>query len=236
MLRSPARLLILTLAATLACCGAAHAQVPPSGATVYGGFNDILPPGNNGFDNDAQLLQFETSKTYPPNADNQFDMYQNLLWGASSLTDSTIPDYFTNSDFGVASGDVSSTVSPEAGVTIRYDQYGVPHIYGETRPELMFGAGYAAAQTRLFEMDALRHVGRADLAGFAGGSNADQDALQWAVAPYTEQDLNNQITALDDDSGPLGHQVYEDGLDYIAGINAYIAAAQKSPLTMMPGE
>jgi acyl-homoserine lactone acylase PvdQ len=223
------------LAAALVCCASAFGQVTPYGTNDYGGFHSILPPGNNGLDTDAQLAAFEATKAYPPNTNDQFDMYQNLLWGASSLTDATIPKYFKDATFGVKAGDVSSIESPEAGATIQYDEYGVPHVYGDTRPELMFGAGYAAAQTRLFEMDALRHVGRADLAGFAGGSNASQDALQWAVAPYTEQDLNNQITALDD-SGPLGHQVYEDGVDYIAGINAYIAAAQKNPLTMMPGE
>jgi acyl-homoserine lactone acylase PvdQ len=217
------------------CCGPALAQVQPYGTNDYGGFRSILPPGNSGFDSDAQLAAFEALKTYPPDTNNQFDMYQNLLWGASTLTDATIPEYFKDATFGVKPGDVSSTVSPEPGVTIEYDDYGVPHVYGDTRAELMFGAGYAAAQTRLFEMDALRHIGRGDLAQFAGGSNANQDALQWAVAPYTEIDLNNQVTALQN-SGPLGAQVVSDGLQYIAGINAYIALAKKSPLTMMPGE
>jgi acyl-homoserine lactone acylase PvdQ len=226
---------ILAVVIALTCCGNAVAQVQPYGTNDYGGFHSILPPGNNGLDTDTQLAQFEALKTYPPNTNDQFDMYQNLVWGASTLTDATIPDYFKDATFGVKAANVSSTESPEPGVTIEYDEYGVPHIYGDARPELMFGAGYAAAQTRLFEMDALRHVGRADLAGFAGGSNADQDALQWAVAPYTEQDLNNQISTLDD-SGPLGHQVYEDGVNYIDGINAYIAAAHKNPLRMMPGE
>jgi len=214
---------VAAVAAALLCCGSALAQVQPYGTDDYGGFHAILPPGNNGFDDDAQLLQFETSKSYPPNMDNQLDMYQNLLWGASTLTDATIPDYFTDATFGVKPGDVTGTFTPEPGVTIEYDNYGIPHIYGDTRPELMFGAGYAAAQTRLFEMDALRHVGRADLAAFAGGSNADQDAL------------NNQITALED-GGPLAHQVYEDGINYVAGINAYIAQARENPLTMMPAE
>jgi acyl-homoserine lactone acylase PvdQ len=242
---------ILTLLA-LACCAPAASATPaalgggapsptpspvqPYGTNDYGGFRSILPPGESGFDSDTQLATFEAAKIYPPNTNNQFDMYENLLWGASTLTDATIPDYFKDATFGVPAGDVASSVSPEPGVVIEYaKQYGVPHVYGGTRPELMFGAGYAAAQTRLFEMDALRHIGRGDLAGFAGGANANQDALQWAVAPYTEADLNNQITALQN-SGPLGAQVVTDGLDYIDGINAYIALAKKNTLTMMPGE
>ncbi len=233
--RSHLAALLAVLGAALALCGQAVAQVQPYATNDYGGFRSILPPGNQGFDSDSQLAAFEATKAVPPHTSDQLAMYQNLLWGASSLTDATIPEYFTDATFGVKPGDVTSTSSPEPGVAIEYDEYGIPHIYGDTRPELMFGAGYAAAQTRLFEMDALRHVGRADLAQFAGGANATQDALQWAVAPYTEQDLANQVTALQQ-SGPLGAQAVADGVNYIAGINAYIAAARKSPLTLMPGE
>jgi acyl-homoserine lactone acylase PvdQ len=214
---------------------AAQAQVQPYGTDNYGTFWDILPPGENGTDTLVQLAAYESVKKYPPYTDDQTAMYQNLLWGASTLTDSTIPDYFTDAIFGVKAGDIGSEESPEAGLTIVWDeQYGVPHIYGDTRPELMFGAGYAAAQDRLFEMDALRHIGRADVAQFAGGANANQDAYQWAIAPYTEPELNDQITALAD-SGPLGHQVYEDGVNYIAGINAYIKRVDANP-TLLPAE
>ncbi len=62
---------------------------------------------------------------------------------------------------GSPAGQVESTQTPEPGVTIVRDkQYGVPHIYGDTRPELMFGIGYATAEDRLFMIDALRHSGR----------------------------------------------------------------------------
>ena len=50
--------------------------------------------------------------------------------------------------------------------------FGVPHIYGDTRAELMFGIGYATAEDRLFFIDVLRHAGRGELAQFAGGANA----------------------------------------------------------------
>jgi acyl-homoserine lactone acylase PvdQ len=196
-------------------------------------FNTVLPPGNNGFLPASDLVGKELLNDNPPGADNQLDMYQNLIWGYPTLTDSTISEFYKNEDIGLPK-DVTSSVTPEPGVTIYYDAYDVPHIYGDTRPELMFGAGYALAQTRLFEADALRHVGRADVASFAGGANATQDALQWAIAPYTEQDLDNQVTALDDT--PKYHQMYEDGLNYVAGINAYIAKAKDDPLGMLPAE
>ena len=64
---------------------------------------------------------------------------------------------------------------------VRDKAYGVPHIYGDTRADTEFGAGYAGAQDRLFLMDVLRHTGRAELAAFLGGSNAAADAQSVAV-------------------------------------------------------
>ena len=69
----------------------------------------------------------------------------------------------------------------------------MPHIYGDTRAELMFGIGYATAEDRLFFIDALRHAGEGDLASFAGGANVAMDESVWASEPYTQQDLRNQV-------------------------------------------
>ncbi len=233
MRRLATTLVTVTAAAIVFTPALAHAQVEPYDYDNYGNYSYIMPPGDNGTTTLTQLPGSELGDE-PPNFGNQSPMYENLLWGQSTLTDSNISDYFLNGNFGVQSGDVSSTESPDAGATIEWDNHGIPHVYGDTRSELMFGAGYAAAQSRLFEMDALRHVGRADVADFAGGANANQDAYQWAIAPYTEQELNDQITQLAN-SGPLGHQVYEDGVNYIDGINAYIAKVKTDPL-LMPSE
>ena len=75
---------------------------------------------------------------------------------------------------------------------IRDSAYGVPHIYGDTRADTMFGAGYAGAADRLFLMDVLRHTGRAELSSFLGGSNAEADAQPVGFAPYTEADCEDQ--------------------------------------------
>jgi acyl-homoserine lactone acylase PvdQ len=120
-------------------------------------------------------------------------------------------------------------------VTIERDaQFGVPHIYGDTRPELMFGIGYATAEDRLFFVDVLRHAGEGDLASFAGGANAPMDESVWASTPYTQQDLVNQVN-----EGianlPDGQQILSDASNYVDGINAYIGRAQLDPL-LMPGE
>jgi acyl-homoserine lactone acylase PvdQ len=216
----------LMLGAAVFAAAAAANAVQPYGANDAGGFRNVLPPGENGLDNLPQVLGFKASKTIPPHFDDQQPLYENLLYGAPTLTDETVGNYFKDATFGVPPGEVESTIEPKAGVTIERDKaYGVPHIYGETRADTMFGAGYAGAADRLFLMDVLRHTGRAELASFLGGSNAAADAGQWGFAPYTEADLEEQIKAMETENGAAGKQAVEDLNNYVEGINAYIAAA-----------
>ncbi|HEX4107814.1 MAG TPA: penicillin acylase family protein [Solirubrobacteraceae bacterium] len=230
--------LAIAAAGTLAAPSALaqSAAVPAYGTDDFGGggFWNILPPGTNGSDNLVQLALFKTLGVRPEHFNDQLQMYENLPTHVP-ITESEIPDYYKNATFGVPAGDVESQEFPEPGVTIEFDKgYGVPHIYGDTRAALMFGIGYATAQQRLFFIDVLRHYGAADLASFAGGSNAGMDAQQFQIAPYTQQDLQQQVNYVRDDL-PDGQQIYEDALNYVAGINEYIAQARLNP-NMMPGE
>jgi acyl-homoserine lactone acylase PvdQ len=209
---------------------AAAAAPQPYGTNDAGGFRNVLPPGENGLDNLPQLLAFKGQGLLPPHFADQQPLYENLLYGAPTLTEATIPDYFKDATFGVPAGEVESTIEPRPGVTIVRDKaFGVPHIYGDTRADTMFGAGFAGAQDRLFLMDVLRHTGRAELASFLGGSNAGADASQWGFAPYTEADLERQLTQAPKIYGQAGRQAVEDVNAYVEGINAYIAAAGLDP-------
>jgi acyl-homoserine lactone acylase PvdQ len=218
--------------------GGSGPQPEPYGANDAGGFRNILPPGENGLDNLPQLAAFEANKTRPAHFDDQLGMYSNLIYAAPGLTAAQIPDYFKDATFGVKPGDVESTESPRSDVTIVRDkQFGVPHIYGTTRAGTMFGLGYATAEDRLFFIDVLRHLGRAELTSFAGGAPGNQafDAEQWASAPYTEADLTKQVNDFTKLYGADGDQVAQDVVNYIDGINQYIAEARLDPLKM-PGE
>lgn len=231
----------VALAAALAGLGlagaaVAAAAVQPYGANDAGGFRNVLPPGENGLDNLQQLFQFRGVGALPPHFADQQPLYENLLYASPGLTEAQIPTYFKDATFGVPAGEVESTVEPKPGVTIVRDKaYGVPHIYGETRADTMFGAGYAGAQDRLFLMDVLRHTGRAELASFLGGSNAAADAGQWGFAPYTETDLEKQLAEAPKLYGQAGRQAVEDVDAYVEGINAYIAAANLDP-ALKPAE
>ena len=225
------------LALALAFAPAAAAQVEPYGYDDYGGFHNVLPPGQNGLDTLTQAAQFKAAGTYPPHSNDQLGMYSNLTT-AVPITEAQIPQFYKDATFGVPAGDVASSESPEPGVTIERDSgFGVPHIYGDTRAELMFGIGYATAEDRLFFIDVLRHSGQGDLAQFAGGSNVAMDEDVWSNEPYTQQDLVNQINWAAS-SSPDGPQILSDATNYVDGINAYIAKAESplEALTMMPAE
>ena len=162
---------------------------------------------------------------------DQQPLYENLVYGLAGLTEADIRTYYKDATFGVPAGEVESTIEPRPGVTIvRDNAYGVPHIYGDTRADTMFGAGYAGAQDRLFLMDVLRHTGRAELATFLGGSNADADGrASGASRPYTEADLEKQLDQAPEDLRPQAGRGVEDVQHYVDGINAYIDERRRQP-------
>lgn len=220
----------------LAIAPAALAASQPYGTNDAGGFRNVLPPGENGLDTLAEIFAFRGNGAIPPHFADQQPLYENLVYGSPTLTDDGVGAYFKDATFGVPAGQVAATIEPKSGVTIIRDSaYGVPHVYGETRADTMFGAGYAGAADRLFLMDVLRHTGRAELASFLGGSNAGADASQWGFAPYTEADLQRQLDQLPTLYGQPGQQATEDVRSYVEGINAYIAAAAADP-SLRPGE
>ncbi len=235
------RTLLVVLVAALTClagAGEAAAAVAPFGANDAGGFRNVLPPGEHGTDNAVDLALFQANGALPPHFADQQPLYENLLYGSPGLKAQQIPNYYKDASFGVKPEDVESTTTPRAGVTIIRDKaYGVPHIYGDTRDDVMFGTGYAGAQDRLFLMDVLRHTGRAQLSSFVGGSkgNRDMDHTQWGLAPYTEADLQLQLDSAQRIYGARGLRVRQDLESYLAGINAYIAETRTDP-TKLPAE
>lgn len=229
--------LVLTAFAVALLAQPAPAAPSPYGTNDAGGFRNVLPPGENGLGTTVDIIKSKApSKPLPPHFADQQPLYENLLYASPTLTDDQIPNYFKDATFGVPAGQVESTIEPRPGVTIQRDSaYGVPHIYGVTRADTMFGAGYAGAADRLFLMDVLRHTGRAELASFLGGSNAEADAGQWSFAPYSEADLEKQAAQMPQLYGAAGAQAAADVAAYVEGINAYVAAAKLNP-ALAPGE
>jgi acyl-homoserine lactone acylase PvdQ len=194
----------------------------------------ILPAGENGLVNAVDAVNFELLGQRPANSQDQLGKYQNLLYGASSVTDSTLGNYFNDESFGVPPGDVVRTEKPGPGVTIFRDKLDVPHVYGDTNQTLAFGAGYAQAEDRLFLMDVLRHYGEGRLASFLGGScefeQMDHDQL--LLAAYTPAQAQAQVDALPSEYGAQGALAKSMIDNYVAGVNAYVDATLTNPLLL----
>lgn len=201
--------------------------------------SDILPAGENGNATLAQILLNQAFGVQPDHAEDQLGPYANLATGASTLTDAKINNFFNDASFGVASDQVASTEKPSnrTDVTIVRDKKtGVPHITGTTRYGTEYGAGYAAAEDRLWLMDVFRHVGRGQLTTFAGGAASNQGLEQefYRNAPYTEADLQSQIDNAVANNGARGQQALSDASAYLDGVNAYIDASDSG--RYFPGE
>jgi acyl-homoserine lactone acylase PvdQ len=224
----------------LALSAATATAAPPTPGAYkqndYGGFRNILPPAQGANANASQIAAFQANGTYPPHtSDLQLTMYSNLLYATPGLQASQIRDYYKDASFGVPAANVERTYSPRGDVTIQRDRFGVPHIYGATRLGTMFGAGYAAAEDRLFMIDVLRHAARAQLSSFAGGSNAAMDESVWADTPYREAELQRQYDRADELYGQPGIQIQRDVNNYVGGINQFISEACANP-AKLPGE
>ncbi|MET7703724.1 penicillin acylase family protein [Streptomyces sp. NPDC005485] len=231
--------LIAGLLSPLSQASAANTAATAANDYCGGQCSDILPPGENGNATLAQILLNQAFGTQPDHAEDQLAPYGNLPSGYASLTDAKINNFFNDASFGVASDQVASTTKPggRSDVTIVRDKKtGVPHITGTTRYGTEYGAGYAAAQDRLWLMDVFRHVGRGQLTSFAGGAPSNQGLEQefWRNAPYTEADLQAQIDRAIADNGARGQQALADANAYLDGINSYIDASDSG--RYFPGE
>src|SRR4051795_2297219 len=135
---------LLALAASPANAGLLTSGPAPGAyrQNDFGGFRNVLPPGENGFDNALDLTRFEATQTRPPHSEDQLPLYRDLLTGYAKLDDAGVGRFFKDASFGVQPADIERTYSPRSDVTIVRDNYGVPHIYGATRSGAEFGIGY----------------------------------------------------------------------------------------------
>ncbi|MBI2383126.1 MAG: penicillin acylase family protein [Gammaproteobacteria bacterium] len=194
------------LALVLSACGSSDLPQPALKA------KSVLPPGNSGLvtaDGQAKGLATADSGAYGANVDDQRLLY----WS-----------------FGYKDGAFQKTgapLRPKDGVEVYFDAYGVPAIYAPELADLWYGAGYVAAQQRLFLMDAVRRTARGTLAELTGCGAVPAD-LQTRVLSYTDEEYQAFYDRLSADS-----KAAVDG--YVAGANAWIDELPVSP-GLMPAE
>ena len=196
-------------------------------------FRNVLPAGQGETVNAAELAQSQASGQPPATFTSQNPLYTGLVGAAPALKPRDLKKYFKPEGFGIAPGDVVSESTPRPGVRIARDGFNVPHVFGDTRADTMFGAGYATAEDRLFFMDVLRHTGRARLTELIGpgedDANVRMDAEQLKVADYDEGELQQMIDRARQVAGPEGATIQGDLDAYVAGVNQYISEARSDP-------
>lgn len=106
-------------------------------------------------------------------------------------------------------------------ILIIRDNYGVPHIFSNTKEGLAFGCGYAMAQDRLWQADVYRRAAFGSLAEFGLATiDDDYETRKWG---YSREELRQTF----DNWSPTKPNVRlkEMFLAYVDGINLYIYEA-----------
>ncbi|HAI88519.1 MAG TPA: penicillin amidase, partial [Alcanivorax sp.] len=221
----------------------------------YGRVLNILPPGqddNGGLSNltadipglsdlISTLLDDLVAETglvpalsKEPHFDDQLNLYDALVRSPQDLTDGELTDYFKDASLlAPDAGDWESEITVTAGnrsVAIKRDRFGVPHIFGDSRPDALFGTGYVTGADRLFLLDVLRRAGRGELSKFLGPADFSFDRDIAVDAPYREEDRTEQIANAIARFGDDGAQIYQDAVHYVAGLNKYVEDVQSGLL------
>jgi penicillin G amidase len=192
------RLIPLALAAVLvAAPGAARADVRRAAS--------VLPPGQSGFVSLSGLAQGEGS----PHLKDQMGMFLDFRFKPSTFNQRGAEE------------------SPRPGVRIVRDAYGVPAVTGRFEDDVWFGAGYATAQDRLFQLEIYRRATRGRLAEVLGKGYLDMD-VQTRRDFYTDGELDFQLAK-------LPPRLIDRFNAYRDGVNAWIAETRADP-SKLPGE
>jgi penicillin amidase len=189
---------------------ATAAPRPPAERLVARSAN---PPGENGNFQITDQVPYTLDgdpADFGPHVDDQRAMY----W-----SNQTKP-----ANFATPTG---TPATPRAGVRIYRDSFGVPLIYGKNGYDVWYGAGFAAATDRLFEMDAIRRLGEGRLAELTGPKTVPAD-LQERIVTYTNHEYQHMFKALP----KAGRQAIRG---YAAGAQARIAQVRANP-ALLPGE
>ena len=197
MLRGWVRTGLAALAALLIAPAAAQAAVVRA--------ESILPPGQSGFVSITGLAD----GTGSPHLYDQLQPFIDFRWKSALFNQP------------------GALEVPAPGVRIVRDSYGVPAVTGNTEADAWWGAGYAVAQDRLFELELFRRATQGKLSEIAGSSRLDDDVIV-RQDMYTPGELDHMFSRLPADL-QARFTAYRDG------INAWIDHVRSNP-SDLPGE
>ncbi len=173
----------------------------------------ILPPGNFG-----GLPTTDESR-------DQLALYDALTPLRGHVTDADIQRNYLPEDFNPI-GATQEIATGRPGLRLLYDEYGVPHIYGQTRADVAFGAGWVTARDRGLLLQFGRYPARVAVADVP---NIDAFSLVTGLQTFvpsaeTEALVSKQVQLLIDTYGDKGREIVADAQAEADGANAYMKA------------
>ena len=165
----------------------------------------VLPPGQSGY----VSVPGVTAGTGSPHLNDQTSLFTSFGFKSALFNQG------------------GETELPRPGVRIVRDRYGVPAITGASDADAWWGAGYAVAQDRLFQLELFRRATSGRLAEILGDTYLDDDLIARRDY-YTDAELD-QMIARDPAQLRQRAEAYRDG------VNAWSAKVRSDP-TLLPGE
>jgi acyl-homoserine lactone acylase PvdQ len=173
----------------------------------------ILPPGNyGGLPTTAQSR-------------DQLPLYDALTPLRGNVTDADIERYFLPEDFQPI-GPTTEIDTGRPTAQVRYDAYGIAHVYGQTRYDVAYGAGWVTARDRMLLLQLGRGPARAAVADVPGidAFSLVTSGQSFVPSAATEALVTQQIDLIIKTYGAKGREIIADAQAEADGINAYIAA------------
>jgi acyl-homoserine lactone acylase PvdQ len=204
--------MVVALAAALLFAASAQARVDFSGSA----FN-ILAPGEFG---GVPANQYST---------DQGKLYDALTPLQGRITPADLSRYYLSEKFGVTGPVVRRENTGRPGLQILRDRNDIPHVYGRTRDDVMFGAGWVAAEDRgllLLEGLGPAYLATLDVPGI------NPFGLVTSARSFTPSQQAIRFVARQENvlrrAGSQGRQVLRDLQDWVDGINAYEASSEQA--------
>jgi penicillin amidase len=166
----------------------------------------VLPPGQSGFVSTSGVAD----GTGSPHLNDQTSLFVNFQFKPAML--------------GLGG---TSEETPKPGVRIVRDAFGVPSVTGTTLQDTWWGAGYAMAEDRLFQIEVFRRAAEGRLAEVLGKSYLPMD-IETRRDFYTPAEIDAQLHT-------LSPNVQSYFAAYRDGVNAWIAETRNDP-SKLPGE
>jgi acyl-homoserine lactone acylase PvdQ len=184
-----------------------------SATTDFAGsaFNILAPGESGGLPADA-------------NSTDQAKLYDALTPLRGDVTASDVAKYYKSEKFGAEGSGQRTEVTGHPGVTIVRDSFNVPHVNGQTRADVFWGAGWVAIEDRGLLMNEGRGPSRVAMLDVPG---VNAFGLVTQLRSFTPTKQANDFVhqqVVDLGKTAKGRQVVTDFTSWVAGVNAYETA------------